>query len=131
MENSRILTSDQFVAGIVATLALDGRRHFILSNTDLDEKFQKAFEDLLEAEAALKVRANFTFYVDQLHGDSVCLRDTLLAAKEKEIIALNNPTLRTFDIKLDDERAEGYLERSPLPRAFFKEVVDRHFGAMD
>lgn len=124
---SRILTSDQFVAGIVATLALKGLTHFQLTDTDIDRRFQNAYEDLIAAGGEFDVEPNFTFYVDAFHGDSVCLRETLLAAKEKELIALNNPTLRTFDVRLQEDRAESYLSRNPLPRSFLAGLVDKHF----
>jgi hypothetical protein len=123
----KLLTSDQFVAGIVAMLALKERKHFRLSDTELDRRFQEAYEELVGVEKQYGVRLNFSFYVDPFHGDSVCLRDTLHAAKEKELIAYNNPTLRTFDVKLSQARAEGYLARNPLPRDFFDSLVDRHF----
>jgi hypothetical protein len=123
----KLLTSDQFVAGIVATLALKDRKRFRLSDTELDRRFQDAYEELVGVEQQYDIQLNFSFYVDPFHGDSVCLRDTLHAAKEKELIAYNNPTLRTFDVKLDAPRAEGYLTRNPMPRAFFERLVDRHF----
>ena len=122
-----ILTADQFVAGIISTLALRGRKHFILKDTELDEKFERAFEVLVAEEATLKVIPNFTFHIDPLHGDSVSLRETLLAAKEKELIALNNPTFHTFDIKLSDQRAARYLASVPVPSTFFDRLVDKIF----
>lgn len=124
---AKLVTSDQFVAGIVAVLALRGRTKFCLTDTELDRKFQRAFEDLVEAESTHDLQPNFSFYVDPYHGDSVCLRETLTAAKEKELIAFNNPTLRTFDVKLSPERAEHYLKRSPMPRDFLNSIVDAHF----
>lgn len=124
---SKLVTSDQFVAGIVAVLAIREHTRFQLSDTELDQKFQAAFEDLVANESEFNLRPNFSFYVDPYHGDSVCLRDTLTAAKEKELIAFNNPTLRTFDIKLSQARANKYLERNPIPRAFLEKVVDKHF----
>ena len=124
----RVLTSDQFVAGIIAALALKGRRRFVLTETELDSKFESAFEELAASENELGVRPNFTFYVDPYHGDSVSLRETLLAAKEKELIALNNPTFRTFDVKLTEDRARRYLEKVPLPQWFLEQVVERHFA---
>ena len=125
----KLVTSDQFVAGIVAVLALKERRHFSLSDTELDSKFQSAYDDLVNSEAQHELRLNFSFYVDPYHGDSVCLRDTLSAAREKKLVAYNNPTLHTFDVKLSAERAEQYLDRSPLPREFLEKVVEAHFSA--
>jgi hypothetical protein len=124
----QILTSDQFVAGVVSVLALQNRKHFVLTDTELDGRFERAFEDLLSREDEFGVTPNFTFYRDQLHGDSVCLRDTLLAAKEKELIALNNPSFRTFEIKLNPSRAQHYLSKIPLPRSFLDEIVAKHFA---
>lgn len=125
----RLVTSDQFVAGIVAVLALKGRTHFNLSDTELDSKFQSAFEDLVNAEGGYQLRPNFSFYVDPYHGDSVCLRDTLSAARDKKLVSYNNPTFHTFDVELTVERAEQYLSRNPLPREFLEKVVDEHFSA--
>lgn len=124
---AKILTSDQFVAGIIATLALKGLKNFVLTETELDKKFEAAFDDLTRQEERLGVRTNFTFYVDPFHGDSVSLRETLLAAKEKELIALNNPTFRTFDVILTDERAKNYLSSVPLPQSFLNKIVEKHF----
>jgi hypothetical protein len=124
---AKLLTSDQFVAGIVSVLALRERKKFELAGTELDRRFQAAFDDLVNVEGKYDVRPNFSFYVDPYHGDSVCLRDTLTAAKEKELIAYNNPTLRTFDVKLSASRAERYLARNPLPQEFFERIVESHF----
>lgn len=126
---ARLVTSDQFVAGIVAVLALKHRRHFWLTDTELDERFEKAFSDLVEAEQDYDLQSNFSFFVDPYHGDSVCLRETLTAAKEKELVSFNNPTLRTFDVKLTEERAEYYLSRSPLPRDLLERMVESYFPA--
>jgi hypothetical protein len=124
-----ILTADQFVAGIVSVLALKNRKNFRLRDTELDEKFENAFEMLVEQEKTLGVAPNFTFFLDPIHGDSVSLRETLLAAKEKELISLNNPTFHTFEIKLDEERARRYLTKVPLSEEFLTAVVDRYFSA--
>ena len=124
---TKLVTSDQFVAGIVAVLALKQRTHFWLTDTELDGRFELAFKDLVASEAAYGIRPNFSFYVDPYHGDSVCLRETLTAAKEKELVSFNNPTFRTFDVKLTPERAQRYLERNPLPRELLDRMVEAHF----
>ena len=122
-----ILTADQFVAGIISVLALRGSKHFVLKDTELDERFERAFDALVAKEEILDVTPNFTFNIDPLHGDSVSLRETLLAAKEKELIALNNPTFHTFDIRLSDQRATRYLASMPIPTAFLDAIVDEYF----
>lgn len=124
-----ILTADQFVAGIISVLALNDRKCFKLRDTELDQKFEHAFEMLVAREKDLDVTPNFTFFLDPIHGDSVSLRETLLAAKEKELISLNNPTFHTFDIRIDDERARRYLTKVPLPTEFLEDVVNQCFTA--
>ena len=125
---SHIVTSDDFVAGVFATLALRGQKHFLMSDTELDSRFEKAFEDLVAHETELSVSPNFTFYVDELHGDSVSLRDAVLAARDRDIVELKNPTFKRINILLDDARARRYIERNPLPSQFLEEIVDRHFS---
>ena len=124
----KIVTADQFVAGIVAELALSGRRKFNVTGTELDAKFAKAFDSLLDNREKYSVNPNFAFYVDPIHGDSACLRDTLHAAKQKELIAFNNPTLRTFTINLTEERANSYIQKNPLPNEFLSEIVATCFS---
>jgi len=123
-----ILTADQFVAGVISVLALKNRKTFMLHDTQLDDMFHSAFRDLAAKEDVLDVTPNFTFFIDPLHGDSVSLRQTLLAAKEKGLIALNNPTFHTFEIKVNDERARKYLTKIPLSEEFLTSIVDRHFA---
>lgn len=123
-----ILTADQFVAGLISALALKKKKHFVLKDSELDVRFEHAFEDLVSHEEDFGVTTNFTFYIDRLHGDSVALRETLLAAREKELISINNPTFHTFDIKLDDSRAQQYLDKLPTLKVFFNDVVDRYFS---
>jgi hypothetical protein len=125
---AKALTSDQFVAGIIAVLALQGKKRFVMTGTDIDAKFEAAFADLMQNQVSLGVSPKFSFYVDPMHGDSACLRDTLHAAKQKELISFNNPTLRTFDVKLSDDRAREYLDKSPLPSAFLNQVVITYFS---
>lgn len=82
----------------------------------------------MAAGESLNIIPNFSFYIDPLHGDSVSLRETLLAAKEKELIALNNPTFHTFDIKIGENRALRYLKSTPIPPEFFDSIVDECFA---
>lgn len=124
---AHILTADQFVVGLISTLALKNRKRFVFKASELDEMFLQAFEDLISREATFNIKANFTFYTDPLHGDSATLRETLMAAHEKELISLNNPMLNAFDIQLDECRAKIYLEKLPLPQEFFSEVVEKYF----
>ena len=54
--------------------------------------------------------------------------DTLLAAKEKELIALNNPTFRTFEIKLDKLAGRTLSRKNSVASKFLNEIVAKHFA---
>jgi hypothetical protein len=121
------LTADQFVAGVLAELALKKHSHFELPDTELDKRFEGAFIELLDRADEFEVSPIFSFFVDDFHGDSTSLRETLLSAKEKKILAFHNPTHQTFEIKLSKSQANHYLENLPLPKSFFVDVVRKHF----
>jgi len=125
---NHIVTSDDFVAGVFAMLALRGQKQFQMSDTELDSRFEKAFEDLMAHETELSVTPNFTFFVDELHGDSVSLRDAVLSARDRDIVELKNPTFKRINILLDEPRARRYLDRNPLPAAFLEKIVSRYFS---
>jgi hypothetical protein len=119
----KIISSDEFVAGLMAALALRGKTQFRLDSNEIDEKFEKAYRVLIENIEALDILPAFSFERDDSHGDSAALRDTLMAARERKIIALNNPTLWTLEIKLPEERANKYLNKNPLPKEFYEGLV--------
>lgn len=123
----RILTADQFVSSVISMLALQNQKHFELQDSEFDQMFQSAYTELLEQETNLNVSVNFSFYTDALHGDSADLREALYAAREKKLISINNPTFHTFDIKLNDERAQRYLDKTPLKQEFLHDIVMKYF----
>lgn len=120
----KVLSSDQFLAGVMAALTLRNHSEFKLDSTDIDERFERAFERLLERSAEFGVVPSFSFERNQSHGDSATLRDTLVSAKERKIIALNNPTFWTFEIKLTKDRARKYLKKNPVPQDFYDELAE-------
>lgn len=125
-----ILTADQFLISILATLKLCTRDDYVLEDdVSLDQRFERAYETLLQHEKDLGVTPNFTFFRDPLHGNSVKLRNALLAAKENGLLLQNTERLFTYRLKMDNRRAEMYLSHSPLSRKFLKDVVEEHFLA--
>ncbi len=125
-----ILTADQFLISILATLKLCTRDDYVLEDdVSLDQRFERAYETLLQHEKDLGVTPNFTFFRDPLHGNSVKLRNALLAAKENGLLLQNTERLFTYRLKMDNRRAEMYLSHSPLSREFLKDVVEEHFLA--
>ncbi|MDP9649672.1 hypothetical protein [Paraburkholderia caledonica] len=121
-----ILTADQFVVSILAALRILGSDQ-VREDGKLDQRFERAYEALLEREKDLKVTPNFTFFTDPLHGNSVRLRNALLAARENGLLE-STPGMRpTYFLKMDEARARTYLQNSPLPQSFVQELVKALF----
>lgn len=124
----KILTADQFLTCILAMLRLSSDEH-VLEDVGLDQRFERAYETLLEHEKELTVIPNFTFFRDPLHGNSVKLRNALLAAKENGLIMAIEPRSFTYRLKMNEKRAKLYLSHSQLPEPFLRAVIEEHFLA--
>lgn len=124
-----ILTADQFLNSVLAML----HRHYRLSQVEatledanLDYRFEKAFEALLDKEEELKVTPNFTFFRDPLHGDSVKLRNALLVARENGL--LEQEGRFKYRVKMDKGREKDLLRQSHLPDKFLEDVINDCFS---
>lgn len=124
----KILTADQFLTSILAMLRLH-RDDYVVEDLSLDQRFERAYETLLEHGKDLEVTPNFTFFTDPLHGNSVKMRNALLAAKENGLLLPNPDRLFTYLLRMDEGRAKMYLSHSPLPEEFLKNVIEEHFRA--
>jgi len=122
-----LVTSDQFITGVLAELAIKGRKEIKLVDTQADEKFEQAYNLLVERMDDYGVEPDFSLMRNPYHGDSEILRETLYAIRERGVVAINNPSFRTIQINIDEDDAEDYLSRSPLPQAFFEAVVTLYF----
>jgi hypothetical protein len=124
---SSVLTSDEFVGGILSELVLHGISQLTLGDTLTDSNFECAYADLVRRKHELGVVPDFSIAVDRYHGDSATLRETLYAAREKGVVALNNPSFKKVEITLSPEEAKAYLDRLPIGREFFRSVVEKYF----
>ena len=126
---SRLVTSDQFITGVLCELALQGQRRIFLADTEADNRFEEAFMALSERAEELNVELDFSLRRNPYHGDSETLRDTLYQVRDRGVVAINNPSFKTVDFQLKDSEATKYFDRIPLPKAFFTEVVSRYFSS--
>ena len=122
-----LLTSNEFVTGILCALKLRGLDHLRLAGSTTDAKFAKAYDDLISRSKELNIAVDFSLATDPYHGDSETLRETLYAARQKGIVAINNPSFKTVEIRLDKQEAAEFLDRVPLPRPYWSEIVDKYF----
>ena len=125
-----ILTRDQFVDGLFSVLALCGRKEIIFEGTKLDKTFELAFQELLTFDDDLGIRADFTFHVEPNHGDSVTLRETLLYARDRNVIDLWMGSFGWIIIRMGDNECERRLATIPIPRSFFETLVRKYFNTI-
>lgn len=125
---SQIVTSDQFITGVLSQMVLEGCTELKLVDTHVDEKFERAYSDLVDRMDELGVEPDFSLITNPYHGDSETLRETLYSIRERGVVAINNPSFKTVNIKMSAGDAADFLNRSPLPRAFFADLFKRHFA---
>ncbi len=126
-EERGIVTSDEFVTGLLCQLALHEVKQLTLADTMTDGRFEAAYEDLLARSEELQVCPDFSLVTNPYHGDSSTLRETLYAIRERGVVSINNPSFKTIELKVTPSDAEHVLRRSLLPKRFFEDVVERHF----
>jgi hypothetical protein len=121
-----ILTADQLLIGILALLKVRGVTK-VMEDGSLDQRFERIYESLIARGKELGVRPNFTFYRNPLHGNSTRLRNALLAARENGLVTASLGSAPGYELTMSDERANAYLENSPLKEATLVALVREHF----
>ena len=124
---SRLVTSDQFITGMLCELALQGQSKIYLADTETDSRFEGAYTALADRASNYDVELDFSLRRNPYHGDSETLRDTLYQVRDRGVVAINNPSFKTVEFQLKNKEAEDYFGRLPVPRDFFTEVVARFF----
>jgi hypothetical protein len=116
-----ILTADQFLNSILATLKLCTRDDYVLEdNVSLDQRFERAYETLLQHEKDLGVTPNFTFFRDPLHGNSVKLRNALLAAKENGLLFAESGAVVHLPAQNRQQAGRNVPEPLSAPQGIFE-----------
>ena len=123
----KLITADQFVLGLLCELRLRGITELKLSDSGTDRKFGQAYQRLVARSGELGVSPDFTIFEDRFHGDSQVLRETLYSARDKRIVAINNPSFKVVEIRLSEKSASEYLDQEPVARGVFSELVDAYF----
>lgn len=124
---TNIVTADDFITGVLCELLTAGQNQIKLLSTMADKRFEAAYEELVRRAPEFDIKPDFSLMTNPYHGDSETLRETLYAARDRRIVAINNPTFKTVEITLDNQDVEEHFADSPLPREFYAELVKRHF----
>jgi hypothetical protein len=128
MSTNNIVTAEEFLSLILATLKLSAPEKD-LQDSELDWRFERAYEILSENEDKLGVTPNFTFYRHPLHGNSVSLRDALVSLCEKGLLRSQPGRNAIYHLTLSAQRAHALLERSSLSKEFLERVTTKAFTA--
>lgn len=124
---TRIVTSDEFVTLILATLALRDKE-VQLRDTELDQSFQDAYEDLARRETDLGVSSNFTFFTDPLHGNSTKLRRAIVWARDRGFLKPEQGRRGLkYLVKMSPDLAGRFLANTSITREFLQRVVAERF----
>jgi len=124
---TRIVTSDEFVTLILATLAMRGKE-VQLRDTELDQSFQDAYEDLARCETDLGVSSNFTFFTDPLHGNSTKLRRAIVWARDCGFLKPEQGRRGLkYLVQMSPDLADRFLANSSIAPAFLRGVVAERF----
>ena len=92
-----------------------------------DKRFARAFQKLVENQDRFHIAVDFSLATNPYHGNSSTLREALYSLRERGIMAINNPSFKTVEIKVDEDSANYYLENSSIPRKFMAELVAEIF----
>ncbi len=124
---TRIVTSDEFVTLILATLAMRGKK-VQLRDTELDQSFQDAYEDLARRETDLWVSSNFTFFTDPLHGNSTKRRRAIVWARDRGFLEPEQGRRGLkYLVQMLPELADRFLAKSSIAPDFLRGVVAERF----
>ena len=109
------ITLDDFMTGLLSGLAAEGIHVVTITDTDFYEAVVAVFGDLEQWAADQgNVDVRFWLMVDELHGDSPDIRDSITSAQQRRLISLDNPTFENMRMKLSTpQEAAPYLESLP------------------
>ncbi len=128
MSEVRLVTPEEFVTDLVCELKLNSIKQLRLVDTVEDKLFARAFQKLVENQDRLHIAVDFSLATSPYHGDSSTLREAFYSLRERGIVAINNPSFKTVEIKVDEDSAKYYLQHSSIPREFMTELVAEVFG---
>lgn len=107
------MTADDLFTGLFGALAKRGFTTFSLRSDGVDRAVESVYEQLQEWARDAGMNLRFRIVRDQLHGDSVVVRDALGAAAQRNLISIDNPEF--MDIRLKRSAIERSVDMSRLP----------------
>lgn len=124
------ITLDDFMTGLLAGLVARGVRVVTIGTPAFYEAVVAVFNTLEEKAEQQNFDLRFWLMLDELHGDSPEIRDSITSAQQRRLVSLDNPTFQNMRMKLKSpEDAEPYLGNVPGGRELYLELA-REFKAI-
>jgi hypothetical protein len=117
------VTVDDFMAGLLAGLALEGQKAVSIRGDGFYERVQDAYSLLLSRKGQYDLDIRFVISQHPLHGDSPVVRDAISTAVKRDLVSLDNPEYQDMTLKLSPRVANGILARLPGGSELFTELA--------
>lgn len=125
MAEAAAITSEDFLAGLLAALALRDWETLSIRGTRFDAASAAAYEQLRKRAADKKLELDFYVRPDAIYGDSTVVRDALARLAQWDLISLDNPEYQVVRLKMSPRFATTMFGRLRLDQGLFEEVADR------
>jgi len=119
------LSSEQFLAGLLASLALRSWDRISIRGDRFDRASAAAFEELERLGDNYHVRPRFYIVPHPTYGDSTVMRDAIARLAQWDLLSLDNPEYQDLRLKISPSYAEQVFDRLGLDRALFRALADR------
>ena len=119
------ITLDDFITGLVASLAKRNKRLISIRNTNFYTAVISSFGYVQEWAAKNATEVSFWLAQNEYHGDSPDVRNGLTRAVQDDLISLDNPTYQRMRIQITPSMADEYLDTLAGGAALYDEVADR------
>src|SRR4051812_32704529 len=123
------LSSEQFLAGLLASLALRRWDRVSIRGDRFDRASAAAFEELERIGDEYHVRPRFYIVPHPTYGDSTVMRDAVARLAQWDLLSLDNPEYQDLRLKMSPSYAEQVFERLGLDRSLFRVLTDRFVEA--
>jgi hypothetical protein len=125
------LTSEQFLAGIFAALALRHWDRISIRGGRFDRASAAAFVELERIAADYDVRPRFYVVSDTTYADSTVMRDAIARLAQWDLVSLDNPEFQDLRLKISPTYADTVLSKLGLNKDMFNSLADQFVAAYE
>lgn len=119
------VSAESFFSGLLAALALHGRRSVSITSRRFDAVVASVADELEKMADEYGLEVAFTVRPDPIHGTSSTVRECLSAAVQADLISLDNPEYQDMRIKISEKGATEMLDWLPGGEALYSQLAER------